>query len=115
MKIVQYYFRPVYTITEEKMKTSKLLVIAVSACFVFLLASGCAHQPPPSSRDLPGFWKGLVHGFIAPVSFIISLFSHNRIYEFPNAGLWYDFGFMLGIGGFSGGIFGASRKGCRKK
>ena len=28
----------------------------------------------------------------------------------PNVGRWYDFGFMLGIGGFSGGVFAGSRR-----
>jgi hypothetical protein len=59
---------------------------------------------------VPGFWLGLWHGFIAPVSFVVSLFSdHVRIYACPNAGRWYDFGFMLGISGFSGGVFAGSR------
>lgn len=58
----------------------------------------------------PGFWLGFWHGFIAPVAFIVGLFSdHVRIYAVPNAGRWYDLGFMLGIGGFSGGIFAGSR------
>ncbi len=74
-----------------------------------LLLSGCAHQSFIPTLHAAGFWKGLLHGFIAPVSFIVSLFTDYRIYEFPNAGRWYDFGFMIGIGGFSGGLFGASR------
>jgi hypothetical protein len=100
---------------EEKMKRSRLILAIVSSVLVSLLVLGCAHQPPPSSPGFHGFLKGLLHGFIAPVSFILSLFSDHRIYAFPNAGRWYDFGFMLGIGGFSGGIFGASRKrqGCK--
>jgi hypothetical protein len=32
------------------------------------------------------------------------------IYAVNNSGGWYDFGFLLGIGGFSGGIFRGSRK-----
>jgi hypothetical protein len=57
---------------------------------------------------------GLWHGFIAPIAFIISLFPNDmRIYAYPNAGLWYDFGFMLGIGGFSGGVFAGSRRRSR--
>lgn len=32
-----------------------------------------------------------------------------RVYAVPNLGRWYDFGFMLGIGGFSGGVFAGSR------
>jgi hypothetical protein len=89
--------------------TWPVLVIVLLA---LLLASCAATQPPIIPLlDAPGFWKGLWHGFIAPVTFIISLFSeHVRIYAFPNAGRWYDFGFMLGISGFSGGILAGSRR-----
>jgi hypothetical protein len=59
----------------------------------------------------PGFVLGLWHGLIAPVTFLISLFTDTvRVYAVPNVGRWYDFGFMLGIGGFSGGVFAGSRK-----
>jgi hypothetical protein len=41
----------------------------------------------------------------------VSLFSDGvRIYALPNAGRWYDFGFMLGIGGFSGGVFSSTKQ-----
>ncbi len=76
------------------------------------MLSCAATQPALVSHFVegPGFWKGLWHGFIAPIDFIISLFSnHVRIYAYPNAGRWYDFGFMLGIGGFSSGIFAGFR------
>ncbi|MFZ5875893.1 MAG: hypothetical protein ACOYXU_05730 [Nitrospirota bacterium] len=76
------------------------------------MASCAAYQPGPVPLiEAPGFWKGLWHGFIAPVTFFISLFADDiRIYAFPNAGRWYDFGFMLGISGFSGGVFAGSRR-----
>ena len=46
-----------------------------------------------------GFLGGLWHGMIAPITFIISLFSENvRIYEINNNGRWYDFGFCIGAG-----------------
>lgn len=90
-------------------------VLAVGVLMI-VLASCAADQPPTLPMiKAPGFWKGLWHGFIAPVTFTISLFSDDvRIYAFPNAGRWYDFGFMLGIGGFSGGVFaGSRRKECK--
>jgi len=47
---------------------------------------------------------GLVQGFIAPVTFIVSLFKPDvAVYAVPNNGAWYNFGFVLGIGGFAGG------------
>jgi hypothetical protein len=50
-----------------------------------------------------GFWAGLRHGIIAPITFIVSLFaSEVSIYETNNNGRWYEFGFMLGIGAYAG-------------
>jgi hypothetical protein len=95
------------------MKQQRLLVSAfIAFSLIVLLASCAANQPPvqPGVQE-PGFWLGLWQGFIAPITFIISLFTDTvRIYAFPNAGRWYDFGFMLGISGFSGGIFAGSRR-----
>ena len=83
-----------------------ILAMLVSSCF--------AEQSRIAgfgTGERPGFLLGLWHGFIAPISFIVSLFSEKiRIYAVPNSGKWYDFGFMLGISGFSGGIFAGSRK-----
>ena len=53
--------------------------------------------------DPAGFWGGLWHGIIAPITFIISLFDDGvSIYETNNNGRWYEFGFMLGIGAYAG-------------
>ncbi|MDX2008407.1 MAG: hypothetical protein SFU83_24445 [Meiothermus sp.] len=84
-------------------------------CGLMLVLAACtASQAVSPQPGGPGFWLGLWHGFIAPITFIISLFPNElRIYAYPNAGLWYDFGFMLGIGGFSGGIFAGSRRRSR--
>lgn len=79
-----------------------------------LTLSGClATQAPAATMpEQPGFFLGLWHGFLAPLTFIVSLFTDAvRAYAVPNVGRWYDFGFLLGIGGFSSGIFaGSSRK-----
>jgi uncharacterized membrane protein len=51
-----------------------------------------------------GFLGGFWHGIIAPITFIVSLFAPGvSIYEIHNNGRWYEFGFMLGIGAYSGG------------
>jgi len=70
-----------------------------------LILAGCATQMAGVVKpEAPGFWLGLVQGFIAPVTFIVSLFSHDvAVYAVPNNGAWYNFGFVLGIGGFAGG------------
>lgn len=50
-----------------------------------------------------GFWVGLWHGIIAPLIFLIGLFTTKvKVYETNNNGRWYDFGFLLGIGAFAG-------------
>jgi Na+-driven multidrug efflux pump len=85
--------------------------IRISMLMLLLVACTATQSTTLTNGNVPGFWFGLWHGFIAPVTFIISLFPNElRIYAFPNAGLWYDFGFILGIGGFSGGIFAGSRR-----
>lgn len=55
-----------------------------------------------------GFWLGLWHGAIAPVTLVVSLFSSDvGIYEVHNNGGWYHVGFLFGltmsIGGGAGG------------
>ncbi len=85
-------------------------LILVASLMVPVFVACAATQAAPVDHGGPGFWLGLWHGLIAPVTFIVSLFANGlRIYAYPNAGLWYDFGFMLGIGGFSGGVFAGSR------
>lgn len=80
-----------------------------------LVLTACAAGPNPAvdaGPDPAGFWLGLWHGFIAPVTFFISLFSDNvNIYEVNNSGNWYDFGFVIGAGLLlSGGLFGRKRR-----
>jgi len=64
---------------------------------------------PGSQFQVPGampagFWAGLWHGLISPITFLVSLFSSNvRIYETNNRGRWYDFGFIIGVSGAFGG------------
>ncbi|MHB8169740.1 MAG: hypothetical protein ACYDET_08930 [Thermoleophilia bacterium] len=105
------------------MDRKKLIVLAL----VLLLAvalSGCAQQNQaqntPGSAGVAGFWPGLWHGFILPVSFVASLFDHSiGIYEIHNDGNLYNLGFVLGtwlvfavlIGGANSGPAAARRKG----
>lgn len=68
----------------------------------------CAAGPNDLARLTPhplaGFWLGLWHGIICPVTFFVSLFTHRvNIYEVHNNGAWYNFGFVLGAGILFGG------------
>lgn len=80
--------------------------------------AACAAGPNTvaGGPDAAGFWLGLWHGLIAPVTFVISLFSETvSMYEVDNTGGWYDFGFLLGAsmtlgGGGAGGAKGAKRR-----
>ncbi len=69
------------------------------------VVAGCAHQIAASVEpEAPGFWRGLFHGIAVIPAFIASLFSSDyAVYSVPNNGNWYNFGFVLGIGAFSGG------------
>jgi hypothetical protein len=71
---------------------------------VGLLLAGCAAGPnllqgvEDEQGEVAGFWAGLWHGIIAPITFVISLFSDTvQIYEVYNNGGWYNFGFILGM------------------
>ncbi len=58
-----------------------------------------AHGAEPA-----GFWAGLWHGLIVPITFLVSLLDPGvRIYEPNNSGLWYDLGFIIGVSGTFGG------------
>lgn len=54
------------------------------------------------SGEPSGFWSGLWHGLISFFTFIGSLFNENvAMYDINNTGGWYDFGFLIGVGGIS--------------
>lgn len=83
----------------------------LAALLLALLLAGCAADANPAAGtaaveggDPAGVWLGLWHGLIAPVTFVISLFSDAvGIYEVHNNGAWYDFGYVLGLGMIVGG------------
>lgn len=80
-------------------RTHFLLLLIVAAL------SGCADQITPdqiSSHAQVGFWYGLWHGIILPIAWVVSLFDPDvAIYAAYNNGGWYDFGFVLGVGGLA--------------
>lgn len=90
--------------------TKKHLLVALLVLAGALFLAGCAAGANPSvnmadaAGKTAGFWTGLWHGIISPVTFIISLFTKNvNIYDVYNSGNWYNFGFMVGISIIFGG------------
>jgi hypothetical protein len=86
-----------------------VLVLVVFAAIMLLFAS-CAHvvdvEACVEGTKEYGFWNGLWHGMIAPFTFIGHLFNHEIAIFATNltgSGGWYYFGFLLGIGAFTGG------------
>ena len=74
----------------------RLAVILIAA----LALAACVATEAPSAVNpvAPGFLLGVWHGFIFPVSFLISLFTDDiAVYAVPNNGAWYDFGYFVGI------------------
>ena len=82
------------------------IALAIAA----LALPGCARQPPPLPLDAPGFFTGLLHGFLVLASLVGSLFTDVRIYAFPNSGFWYDLGYFLGASAFLGGGAHSARR-----
>lgn len=82
----------------------KIIPVMALILGVALLLAGCI-PGDGSYEDKPaGFLSGIWHGWIAPVTLIISIFNHNiRIYEVVNTGWGYDFGYYIAvISGFGG-------------
>ena len=94
----------------QYIKNAKIVLLALG---VLILLSSCATHSFRNISDPPGFFSGLIHGFLIMFNFIIGLFTDYKIYSFPNSGGWYDFGFLLGASMFLGGGSGAGV--CRKK
>ena len=98
------------------MKKGLLLAALI---WMVLVLGACAAGPNPEvgvappGGDVAGFFPGLWHGIISPITFVISLFTEDvSVYEVHNDGNWYDFGFVLGAGIlFGGGFFGMGRSG----
>ncbi len=81
---------------------------ALRVFMLALLALSAAGCFPGGERysfsDPAGFFTGIWHGWIAPLSLIVGIFSDNvTLYETHNTGWWYDLGFYMAvISGFGG-------------
>lgn len=90
-----------------KHKTCNTIFKILFVFLVILTITSCANVENIQSCTIGepyGFWSGLWHGLISPISFIASIFSNDiAMYGVNNTGSWYDLGFVLGSGILLGG------------
>jgi hypothetical protein len=95
------------SLARMKKMTKKQLALCGIFFVLALATSACVPGDGSSSHGNPaGFFSGIWHGWIAPISLIIGFFNRSiRVYEVYNTGWWYDLGFyaaiISGFGGFS--------------
>lgn len=86
---------------------------AVVLILLVLILTGCMPGDGSATPDDPcGFFWGIWHGWIAPLSLIRGFFNDSiRVYETVNSGWWYDLGFYIAVvGGFGGLSFFRKKK-----
>ena len=86
------------------------------ALAIIMVFSSCLPGDGVNNAEKPaGFFTGIWHGWVAPISLIAGIFKKNlRIYETANTGWWYDLGFYMAvISGFGGIAF--SRKSVKRR
>ncbi|HKL57500.1 MAG TPA: hypothetical protein VJ854_03805 [Sphaerochaeta sp.] len=101
--------------TQPIQRRTALTCIVLLIISTFLLTA-CLPGTLITTVDKPaGFFLGIWHGWIAPISLIMGFFNPSvRIYEAYNSGWLYDFGFYIAIISGFGGISLARRKSRRK-
>ncbi len=94
------------------MKSGKLFVLCTLLILLMLISIGCIPGDGASSETkTAGFFTGIWHGWIAPISLIISIFNKDiGIYEVYNNGFWYDLGYYMAIVSGFGGLALSRRK-----
>ena len=74
----------------RKALIATLLVVMLSSC-----APGSGEY---GDNNEAGFFSGVWHGWIAPVTLIVQIFDEDiRVYEPSNTGWFYDFGFYIAV------------------
>jgi hypothetical protein len=97
----------VRTTTPSRPSWRPVALLPVLLPVLAVVLAACAAGPNASvgaGPDPAGFWLELWHGLIAPVAFVVSLFTDDvNVYEVRNVGNWYDLGLVLGLSvSFSG-------------
>ncbi|MBN2353389.1 MAG: hypothetical protein JXD23_12515 [Spirochaetales bacterium] len=100
------------------MKPMKVVSLLLCLCLFISCAAGTnpMKNTPNDKKETAGFFLGLWHGIILPVTFVISLFTSDvNVYETHNNGGWYNFGFVLGLAIIFGGSGGGAGTRMRRR
>lgn len=99
------------------MKQRKILLAALLLIILAALLSSCAPgDGANTAENQAGFFTGIWHGWIAPVTLVISLFNKSiGIYEINNVGFWYNLGYYMAIISGFGGLAMSRKKRRRNK
>ncbi|HBI03759.1 MAG TPA: hypothetical protein DDY49_06995 [Paenibacillaceae bacterium] len=83
-------------------RKSKVVVLLLGLLLLVTMTGCIPGDGTYTIKDPAGFFWGIWHGWIAPISLIVGIFDNNiRIYEPNNVGWLYDLGFYISIiGGF---------------
>lgn len=95
----------------------KIMILGILCAVMIITMTGCIPGDGTYTPDKPaGFFWGVWHGWIAPISLILGLFQDGiRVYEPMNTGWWYDFGFYIAvISGFGGLSLSRKKKDSKK-
>ena len=84
--------------------TKKWLPFIIILSFLLVFSSCAPGAGHSTVEDPAGFFRGIWHGWIAPLSLVWGLFNPAiRVYEVNNIGWLYDLGFYMAIiSGFGG-------------
>lgn len=95
----------------------KIFVLSIITALILLTLTGCMPGDGTYTYSKPaGFFWGIWHGWIAPISIIMGFFRrHVRVYEAINTGWWYDFGFYIAVISGFGGLSLFRKKGSGRK
>jgi hypothetical protein len=97
------------------MMKKKIFILAIMVASILFVLTGCIPGDGTYTATKPaGFFWGVWHGRISPVSLVVGLFKGNiRVYEIVNTGWWYDFGFYIAIIGGFGSLSLFRKKGSK--
>lgn len=85
---------------QSRSASSACLVVIIIGILYLAAFAWYANTVIPHTTPTPytNFFWGLLQGFFVVPTFLYSLFAHGiTIYQFPNDGSWYNFGFLLGV------------------